>query len=126
MPAPRHAPEKVGSPSTYLSGPSCSVLAAVRLPLKHHEEKAAEKQHGRGPSQPHDVGDHGAVSPGLGIVVIAVQRHLVDYGANLVARSLDQAEANIFGREFNSVVVLSDLAGVYELSGALVAAVVEA
>src|ERR1035438_5834447 len=50
MPAPRHAPEKVGGSSTYLSGPSCSVLA-VRFPFKHHDEKAAEKQHGRGPCQ---------------------------------------------------------------------------
>src|SRR5664279_3555599 len=106
MPAPRHAPEKVGGSSTYLSGPSCSVLA-VRLPFKHHDEKAAEKQHGRGPCQPHDVGDHRAVSSGFGIVVIAVQRHLVDQGANLVARSLDQAEANVFRREFNSVVAVS-------------------
>src|SRR5271167_1345883 len=110
MPVSRHVQERVGSSSTYRSGPSCSLFPAVRFTAKHHDEEAAENQHGGGSRHAHDVGDHCAVSPGLGVVVIAVQHYLVYQRSDLVLRRLDQSEANVLRGKLNSVVVLSNLA----------------
>src|SRR6516165_505678 len=109
MPSPRHAQERVGSSSTYRSGPFRS-LVPMRFAAVHHDEKATENQHRGSSSHAHDIGDHSAVSSGAGVVVIAVQQYLVHDRPYLVLRRFDQAQANIFGGELNPVIVLSDLA----------------
>src|SRR6516165_10667919 len=85
MPAARHAQGIVGSSSTYLSGPSCSLAGIVRFTTIHDNEEAAENQNRSRSSQTHHVGDHSAISPCFWVIVIAIQQHLVDHRANLVA-----------------------------------------
>src|SRR5271166_4229097 len=133
MPWLRHVQERVGSSSTYRSGPSC-LFPVMRFAAVHHNKKAAENQHGSCSRQPHDVGDYRAVSSGCWIVVIAVEQHLVHDGSNLVLRRLNQTQANVLGRELDAVIVLSNLSrwrhdhdgrGMDELSGAWIAAVMK-
>src|SRR6516225_9470982 len=95
MPAARHVQGKVGSSSTYLSGPSCSLAGIVRFTTIHHDEEAAENHNRSRSTQTHEVRDHRSISPGLRVIVITVQEHLVDHRADTVARRLDQAKANV-------------------------------
>ena len=66
--------------------------------------------------------------PVRGIVVIAVQQHLIDDVADLVLRGLDQSQPQIFRRKFHAIEVLRDASlrrqhhnggGVRELSESL-------
>ena len=52
-----------------------------------------------------DVADDGAIFPSPGIVVIAVEQHLVADVANLVLRGLHQPQAQILGRKLDSIEV---------------------
>src|SRR6266566_2702042 len=52
----------------------------------------------------------GPILSGRGVVVIAVQQHLIHHGANLVSGSLNQPQPQILGREFHAIVVLRNLA----------------
>ena len=51
-----------------------------------------------------------SIFPGVRIVVIAVQEHLIRQRADLVLRRLNQSQAQILGRVLDSVVVLRDFA----------------
>src|SRR5208337_1442333 len=52
-----------------------------------------------------NVADNGTIFSSPGIVVIAVEQHLVADVANLVLRGLHQSEAQIFRRKLDSVKV---------------------
>src|SRR6516164_11312472 len=122
------ARETVACSSTYRSGPSSSLAGIMRFTFTsiHHDQESAQQQHcGRSP-QSQKAGDGRAVSPVLGVVMKAIQLDLIHQVADLVARCLDQAKAQIFGRVLHAVVILGKLAlrrddhdrrGVNELPG---------
>src|SRR5262249_37587114 len=61
----------------------------------HEDDEAAEGQNGGGAREAHRAHDREPVPPVLGVVVVAVEQHLIDRAAHLAGRRVDQREAQI-------------------------------
>src|SRR5271169_1201592 len=75
-----------------------------------NEQQTTEEQDGESCSQPQNVADNRAIFAGGGIVVIAVEQHLIDGVADLALRGFDQTHAQVFRRIIHAVEIARDAA----------------
>src|SRR5450432_2336661 len=91
-----------------LSSPSRLRLIG-RLAAKQYEDQPAQNQYGRDTSQAQHIHNDRPVFPCRRVVVVAIEQHLIDKGADFVFRSFNETEAEIFGRELNAVEIFRNL-----------------
>ncbi len=80
------------------------------LQAEENEDQAAENRMVSAPPSFQHVADDRAVFAGGGIVVIAVQKNLIDGVADFSLRGFDQSHAQVFRREVHAVEVARDAA----------------
>src|SRR5439155_13417592 len=61
----------------------------------HDEDERAERQDGGGTGEANGAHDHETVPAGFGIVVVAIEPHLIDRCADLARRCVDERESQI-------------------------------
>ena len=85
-------------------------MSRATIGTEHDKHKCSQNEHGPERRQLQDVADDCAVFSGPGIVVIAVEQHLVADVANPVLRGLHQPKTQIFRRKLDSVKVSRNVA----------------
>src|ERR1700722_10401931 len=87
---------------------SCCGLRSSRhgaIQTYHDQQKSSEDQNRGGSRQPQNVDDDGSVFSSGRIVVVTVEKHLIDGVADFSLRGLDQSHAQIFWRKIHAVEV---------------------
>src|SRR5579864_2150576 len=78
------------------------------LQAEKDEDQAADEQDGQRATQLQHVADDRAIFAGGGIVVIAVQKNLIDRVADFSLRGFDQSHTQIFRWEVDAVEIARD------------------
>src|SRR6266699_5587733 len=82
----------------------------VRAAPEQQEQHRPNPKNGQPARELNDPADDCAVFPGVRIIVVAIQNHLIGQGSNLALRSLNQPQPQVLWRKFHAIVILGDLA----------------
>src|SRR5947207_8813982 len=80
----------------------------IRAAPEQQEQHRPNAKNGQSAGELNDPADDCAVFPGIRIVVIAVQNHLICERSNFVLRSLNQPQPQVLCRKFHAIVILGD------------------